>query len=194
MIEYPDKRVQRSKTAIKKTFLQLLQYKPFDEITITEIVQEANYNRGTFYAHFETKKRLLAEIVDDALEEMVRQIRKPYEEMRTVNLEEMNVKEITLFTYFMENQALFKTLLSDHIRIDFRHKMAKSIEELFIAEYEYELEESNLDVKLLYIFRSHGIAGIIIRWIEDGFLASPEYMSEQIVALMVTSTKVFHHK
>lgn len=194
MIEYPDKRVQRSKTALKQTFLQFLQNKSLDQITITEIVKEANYNRGTFYAHFDSKEVLLAEIVDDVLKEMVRQIRKPYLSLTTINLEEMNVEEITLFSYFKENEMLFKTLLSNHIQIDFRHKIAKAIEELFIAEYEYELEESHLDLKLLYIYRSHGIAGIIIRWIEDGFQESPEYMSEQIVALMVTSTKVFHIK
>ena len=195
MIEYLDKRVQRSKTALKKTFLQLLQDKTFDQITITEIVKEANYNRGTFYAHFESKDRLLEEIVEDVLNEMVHQIRKPYLALATINLEEMNVDDITLFSYFKENKKLFKTLLSNHIRIDFRYKIAKTIEELFIAEYEYELEEENsLDLKLLYIYRSHGIAGIIIRWIEDGFLETPEYMSEQIVALMITSTKIFHIK
>ena len=138
---------------------------------------------------------MLEEIVDDVLKEMVHHIRKPYIALTTINLEEMNVAEITLFSYFKQNQTLFRILLSDHIRIDFRYKLAKTIEDLFISEYEFELrEESQLDLKLLFIYRSHGIAGIIIRWIEGGFQETPEYMSEQIIALMVTSTKVFHIK
>ena len=195
LVEFQDKRIKRSKTALKQTFLELLKDKPFDKITITEIVKEANYNRGTFYAHFESKEQLLEEIVDDVLKEMVHHIRKPYLALTTINLEEMNVADITLFSYFKQNQMLFGILLSNHIRIDFRYKIAKTIEDLFINEYEYELrEKSLLDLKLLYIYRSHGIAGIIIRWIEGGFQETPEYMSEQIVALMVTSTKVFHIK
>ena len=195
MVEYPDKRVQRSKAALKQTFLQLLQDKPFEQITISEIVRKANYNRGTFYAHFESKERLLDEIVDDVMKKMIQHIRNPYRALTTVNLVEMNAEDITLFSYFMENKKLFRILLSDHIRVDFRFRMAKAIEELFITEYEYELEEESiLDLKLLYIYRSHGIAGIIIRWIEEDFPEKPEYMSQQIVALMVTSTKIFHIK
>ncbi|WP_368976687.1 TetR-like C-terminal domain-containing protein [Caldifermentibacillus hisashii] len=35
-----------------------------------------------------------------------------------------------------------------------------------------------LDTKWLYIFRSHGIAGMIIRWIEEDFSTPPEYMAK----------------
>lgn len=91
--------------------------------------------------------------------------------------------------------SLCFTILSDHIRVDFRYQMAKAIEDLFIAEYEYILnEDSILDRKLFYIYRAHGIAGLIIRWIEDGFPTSPEYMSKQVVELMVTSTEIFNVK
>ncbi|RDW20302.1 TetR family transcriptional regulator [Oceanobacillus arenosus] len=192
MEAFYDKRIQRSKTAIKQTFLTLLYQKSFDHITISEIAEQANYNRGTFYANFETKENLLDEIIQDVLNDMIIQIRNPYKAMEKVNMEELQTENITLFTYFIENAALFKLMLSDHIRVDFRYKMAKAIEELFITEYEYELEEgSTLDPKWLYIYRSHGIAGLIIRWIEEGFSASPEYMAKQIVELMTTSTKVF---
>lgn len=190
-----DKRVQRSKDAIKQTCLDLLFHKPFDQITISEIVRIANYNRGTFYANFETKEDLLEEIIKDVLEEMVHQIRHPYKSDIKVNLHEMPIENITLFSYFKRNAKLYKMLLSDHIRVDFRYRMAKAIEELFIMEYVYELDEgTHVDPKWLYIFRAHGIAGFIIRWIEEGFKESPDYMSEQIVELMLVSTKTFYVK
>lgn len=190
-----DKRVQRSKDAIKQTCLDLLFHKPFDQITISEIVRIANYNRGTFYANFETKEDLLEEIIQDVLDEMVHQIRHPYKSDIKVNLNQMPTEDITLFSYFKNNAKLYKMLLSDHIRVDFRYRMAKAIEELFIMEYVYELDEgAHVDPKWLYIFRAHGIAGFIIRWIEEGFKESPEYMSEQIVELMLVSTKTFYVK
>lgn len=68
-------------------------------------------------------------------------------------------------------------------------------EELFIAEYDYELAEGTiLNPKWLYIYRAHGVAGLIIRWIEEDFSEEPEYMSKQIIELMVTSTSGFHVK
>ncbi|WP_311315395.1 TetR-like C-terminal domain-containing protein [Neobacillus mesonae] len=81
------------------------------------------------------------------------------------------------------------------MQVDFRYKMAKAIEQLFIQEYEYVLQdESSLDTKWLYVYRAHGIAGVIIRWIEEAFPESPEYMSRQILELMLTAAKVFYVK
>ena len=82
MERYFDKRVQRSKTAIKGAFLTLLYKKPFSQITVSEIVKEADYNRGTFYANFETKEHIRDELIQDILREMVKQIRVPYQSNR----------------------------------------------------------------------------------------------------------------
>jgi AcrR family transcriptional regulator len=195
MTELFNKQIQRSKKALKETFLKLLYQKQFDQITISEIVREANYNRGTFYANFETKEHLLDEVIQDALTEMINQIRNPYKSIKKVNIKDLNTDNITLFKYFQENAKLYKLLLSKHIRVDFRYQMAKAIEQMFIEEYEYELEEgTSISTKWLYIYRSHGIAGLIIRWIEEDFSTSPEYMSKQIVELMLTSTEVFYVK
>ncbi|WP_156290568.1 TetR/AcrR family transcriptional regulator [Oceanobacillus salinisoli] len=190
-----DKRIKRSKTDIKETFLQLLYQKPFDQITISEIVREADYNRGTFYANFETKEHLLDEVIHDVLQDMITQIRHPYKSIKKVNMRDINTEDITLFTYFQENEDLYKLLLSHHIRVDFRYQLAKAIERMFIEEYEYELKEgTSLSTKWFYIYRAHGIAAVIIRWIEEDFPDSPEYMSKQIVNLMLTSTEVFYIK
>ncbi|WP_138418725.1 TetR/AcrR family transcriptional regulator [Aquibacillus sediminis] len=195
MTEQLDKRVQRSKTAIKETFIKLLNRKKFDQITISEIVREANYNRGTFYANFQTKEHLLEEIIQDLLREMVNEIRKPYQSFERVDMTELNVHTITLFSYFQENASLYKLLLSDHIQANFRFQIAKAIEKLFIEEYEYELDENiDIDTKWLYTYRAHGIAGLIIRWIEEDFPTTPEYMTEQTLKLMTTATKAFYVK
>lgn len=84
MLGNVDKRIQRSKASLKQTFLQLLYKKKFDHITISEIVREANYNRGTFYANFDTKEDLLDEVIQDVLEEMLQQIRNPYKTIKKV--------------------------------------------------------------------------------------------------------------
>lgn len=193
MTENHDKRIIRSKTAIKETFLKLLSIKSFDHITVSEIVREANYNRGTFYANFETKEHLLDVVIQDVLSEMIEQIRTPYKSFSKVDMNELNIDDITLFTYFQDHAKLYKLLLGNHIRVDFRFQMAKALEQLFIEEYEYEIEEgTSLDTNWLYIYRAHGIAGLIIRWIEEDFSDPSEYMAQQTLKLMTTSTKVFY--
>ena len=194
MESYIDKRVKRSVTDIKEAFLQVLKQKSFKEITISEIIREANYSRGTFYAHFESKEQILDQIISETLQEMIEQIKVPYKQFTKVNLKELKLEDIMLFEYFIEHATLYKLLLSQRIQVDFRYQMAKSIEQLFLTEYEYVLDSKILDIKWLYIYRSHGLAGMIIRWIEDDFQESSKFMSQQVVELMLTSTPLFYVK
>ena len=194
MESYIDKRVTRSVTDIKQAFLQVLKQKTFKEITISEIIREANYSRGTFYAHFESKEQILDQIISETLQEMIEQIKVPYKQFTKVNLKELKLDDIMLFEYFIEHATLYKLLLSQRIQVDFRYQMAKSIEQLFLTEYEYVLDSKILDIKWLYIYRSHGLAGMIIRWIEDDFQESSKFMSQQVVELMLTSTPLFYVK
>ncbi|MBU5344052.1 TetR family transcriptional regulator C-terminal domain-containing protein [Caldibacillus hisashii] len=55
-------------------------------------------------------------------------------------------------------------------------------------------KDTILDTKWLYIFLSHGIAGMIIRWIEEDFSTPPEYMAKQVIEFMLVSTEVFYVK
>ena len=60
----------RSKTLIRSALVSLMQEKPFEKITITDIVRRADINRGTFYAHFKDSREVLEKIRSDALHEM----------------------------------------------------------------------------------------------------------------------------
>lgn len=195
MNEFTDKRIQRSKEILTSTFITLLEQKDFNEISVTEIVKKANYNRGTFYKHFGTKENLLDVIIFETLKDLKNEIRKPYNNTSRVNLLEMNPDDISVFHYFLKEKRLYSVLLSTNIRVDFRHQLAKTIEELFINEYQYEIPEIlHLESSWLYVYRAHGVAAVMIRWLENGCVESPTEMSRQILLLMVTGTSTFINK
>ncbi|RIL83445.1 TetR/AcrR family transcriptional regulator, partial [Staphylococcus cohnii] len=47
-----DRRVRKTQNAIKHAFIQLLNEKDLDKITISDITHKADINRGTFYLHY----------------------------------------------------------------------------------------------------------------------------------------------
>ena len=57
-----------TKTDIKEAFMTLLNKKPFDKITVKEIVEECGINRNTFYYHYEDIYDLLQSVLDDEVQ------------------------------------------------------------------------------------------------------------------------------
>ncbi|WP_323703177.1 TetR-like C-terminal domain-containing protein [Mammaliicoccus sp. Dog046] len=65
-----DRRVRKSKNAIKKAFIELLKENRIEKITIQEISDLADVNRGTFYLNYEDKYALLDEMENEQIEKI----------------------------------------------------------------------------------------------------------------------------
>ena len=57
-----DRRITKTRKAIYTAFLQLLNQKCFETITVQEIIDLADVGRSTFYSHYESKELLLDEL------------------------------------------------------------------------------------------------------------------------------------
>ena len=57
-----DRRISKTRKAIYTAFLQLLNQKSFETITVQEIIDLADVGRSTFYSHYESKELLLDEL------------------------------------------------------------------------------------------------------------------------------------
>ncbi|HBY89584.1 MAG TPA: TetR family transcriptional regulator [Aerococcaceae bacterium] len=95
-----DPRVARTRKAIIESFIQLSERKPFENISVKDITEEALINRATFYNHFLDKYDLM----EKALFEDV-QLKLNREEYSEVQLNE---------DYIV---SLFEKLCSFHMRL-----------------------------------------------------------------------------
>lgn len=65
-----DRRVRKTKNAIKQAFIKLLAEKELERITIQDITTLADINRGTFYLHYEDKYILLSDLEDEFIDDL----------------------------------------------------------------------------------------------------------------------------
>ena len=65
-----DKRVIRTKKAIKSALFRLMETKDISDITISELTTCANVNRRTFYTHYRCLTDILNEIESDLVQEL----------------------------------------------------------------------------------------------------------------------------
>lgn len=65
-----DARVRRTRDALGDALVALMQEKPFDSITVQDVLDRANVGRSTFYSHFTDKDDLLMSDADEFFEAM----------------------------------------------------------------------------------------------------------------------------
>ena len=62
----PDRRVARSRRALKEALTDLILERGYEAVTVQDVIDRADVGRSTFYAHFLDKDDLLDLILDEA--------------------------------------------------------------------------------------------------------------------------------
>ncbi|MEH7249485.1 TetR/AcrR family transcriptional regulator [Neobacillus niacini] len=189
-VHHPDKRVRRTKEQFKETLLALMEEKSFHDITITEIVKAADFNRGTFYAHYEKKEDLLDEMIEEMFKQMTEAYRKPYLEIPIIDFTQLQPESIVFFNHFLENKRFYKIMFSKKTNNNFSERLIKHLEPLFRKDFDYAatIDDNQLDIHLFGTYRIYGAIGLLLEWIENDFKQNPLYIADQLIRIYQSNT------
>lgn len=86
-----DRRIQKTLNLLHEALRALIREKPYDEISVQEILNRANVGRSTFYMHFRDKDELLVSGIHDMLGSVQAPVKalpsgKPYERIVAFSL------------------------------------------------------------------------------------------------------------
>lgn len=177
-----DRRIVRSKEALKQALLSLLSQKSFSSISITEIVELANYNRGTFYTHYDNKEALLDDILTPLMEELIASFRAPYGEVDVFHIDELPANAVKIFDYIHQNADVYTALFKSDVLPLVRDKMFSSLKQIAMEDLDYPRGELNHE--LLIIYNMHALLGLVFHWIENNFQYPVPYMRDQLVLMI----------
>ena len=101
-----DQRVVKTRQALCAGLLELLKTKPFEKISVREIVAAAGVGYNTFFRHYANKEAILEDVAAEEINHLVSHSVLVLDAMDTLSACR------TLCSYIAENEALWKTLLT----------------------------------------------------------------------------------
>ena len=161
-----NKRKKESMERIEKVFIELLQTKELNEISVSDICKRAGLNRTTFYANYADIYGL-ADAIRDKLENEVSGL---YKEEVTQGLNSNDY--LKLFRHIKDNQIFYNTYFK--LGYDNNYKIIRYDTALARVHFQNRFIEYHME------FFKAGITHIIKLWLKNGCKESPEDMFEII--------------
>ena len=167
-----NKRYKISSEKIETTFLSLLYNRKYEDISISEICQNANINRSTFYAHYDDINDLIIKIESKFAHSMSL--------IFDYGLRQNNDAFLEMFTFVKENKYFYKAFLNiPYITFAEHDTKAKCLEHISKG---HELK-SSIDMGLFYrgSFFGAGIKEMCRIWLERDCKETPEQMASLLI-------------
>ena len=173
----------RSKKSIRKAFMELLKEKTFEKITVTDIVNRADINRSTFYAHYPDVMGLLDELQQEIISFFEQYLKK-------VNFSDLLENPRRYLRLFMkmteENEELYRLLSNSNIAIKQMENMKKILAERIMATIEIPEEYQNsFEFEFAVRFFLGGFLDVYTQWLKGEIDCTKEEIIQEVSNMII---------
>lgn len=142
-----DRRQRKTRSAILTSCLSLIQEKDFQKITVNEIAERADINRGTYYLHFEDKYDMIHSFEKEMIDKIEYVIVKnlPKRRSNQLFLETRFDTLVHILKCYEANRELLHFLLKANYS-SFQTKLRKQLKRIFTEEVYPKLEKLEHDI------------------------------------------------
>ncbi|MCA1024478.1 TetR family transcriptional regulator [Cytobacillus kochii] len=181
-IKRNDRRVKRTKKDLRNAFLTLALQKDIAQITVKDIIEEADYNRTTFYVHYADKFALMDDLMNTTIEGIINSIREPYRENKVIDLSTIQKNALLFVDYVYEHQQTFKILFNKEHFYFFEEKLTNSIMKVNLSDVTIEDETFQvMDKDILFRMHTKVLIGLLEFWTQSNFKYDCDYIKEQLI-------------
>lgn len=161
-----------TKAAIKETFLDLLRTKPFDKITVRDIVETCGINRNTFYYYYSDIYDLLEEVFKHELTDLMSVHQSGSSWVKGF----IKVAEVAY-----SNKKIINNICSSRSYDYLESYMFKACSFVIIELVNNIAEGMDVppeDIDFIASFYQHAFFGVISEWFRTGMRETPEQLAQ----------------
>ena len=168
----------KAKDAIRISFGEILNEKPYHQITVKEIVMEAGVTRQIFYYYFSSMIELLEYFEDGTVDIILKEKKK---------MKKLSDAYDLFFRVMIEKSNLIKNLNyseSKGVLRDALERMAKHLYSRILTDVFDKTRVSNRDREFLIGYYTYGFASILYEWVQKGMDPNYQYLVKNLSALV----------
>ena len=186
------KRNTESKKRIKQAFVELLNEKNFESLTISDIARQAEINRGTFYLHYLDKYDLMDKLEFECISELKHILLSHSNNIVEQPNELISYEDILKALYFVKEDFDFISAVSQKGSDPrFINMIKKVLRELLFVKLadnpQFSTQSGPIPEAYIVEILLSNIVAIIILWISNGGQESPEQIAEMIEIMKKTA-------
>ncbi len=183
MSEIVDRRVRKTKKQLRQGLAKLLAEKPIKNITVREISDLVDINRGTFYLHYKDIYDMVEQIQGEMFEELSAIINN-HKESR---LKKEPLPMLTaIFEYLSENAEMASVLMSKNGDASFVGRFNDIMKDKLIDDWSKVFTVKNPDYfNYTFSFIMLGCIGIFYAWLENGRKEPPSEMAALVSKIVL---------
>ena len=173
--EAVDRRVRKTRKQLRECLIALLKEKKVQDITVRELTEMADLNRGTFYLHYKDVFDLLekteAELINDFNELVMKH-----------NMAELQQNPASIFNEIYQlaydNADLLEILLGENGDMNFSSKLRQLIRDKCLKEWMETFRSENPDTFDAFLsFIVSGCVGLVNYWLANGLTETPKQLA-----------------
>lgn len=198
-----DRRIQRTRKALRTALLELIKEKGYDAISIEDITERANVGRATFYLHYKDKEDLLLEEFSEMANEKVQVLSEiPFsawlqsqEDLADATAKRPAPPLLIVFEHIYDNSELYYILLKSEKSSRIVERIRKISTEAIVKFVETKAKTDpipllfKVPIEFFAAFFSGALLSTVDWWLEEEMRHSPKEMTHLFQSLFFKGAK-----
>ena len=168
-----DRRVRRTRAALRDAFLALVLEKGYEKITIQDILDRADVGRSTFYVHYPDKEALLMALFDAMRDQLERELA----DIPAGDPIDVTLPAALLYEHAYRNQRVYRALCGRQGGALVQRYLRRLVGDLLRKHLRPHFSRAHVPAEVAAEFYTSAALGLLVWWIDHDFCNGPSWLT-----------------